>query len=87
MTSITKIEDKTDFRAPTVAKRLPRAVADAGAGVIIAVADIDGPPEAVFHALTSDEVERWWAMPGLYRIPSRAARSVSTDGNFFGERT
>jgi hypothetical protein len=48
MTSI-KIENKTDFRAPSVVKRLPRAVADAAAGIIIAVAD--GLPEAVFHAL------------------------------------
>ena len=67
MTAITNIESKTDFRAPSTAKRLPRAVADAGAGVIIAVADIDGPPEAVFRALTTDEIERWWAMPGVYR--------------------
>jgi hypothetical protein len=53
MTTITPSDTKIDFRAPSAAKRMPRAVADAGAGIITAIADIDGPPEAVFRALTS----------------------------------
>jgi uncharacterized protein YndB with AHSA1/START domain len=35
--------------------------------MILAVADIAGSPERVFHALTTNEVEQWWAMPGVYR--------------------
>ena len=55
-----------DFRAPSRAKRSPRAVADAINGIIIAVADLAGTPEQVFTALTTDEVERWWRMPETY---------------------
>lgn len=57
---------ETDFRAPTAAKKLPRAVADGVNGIIIAVADIAGTPEQVFHALTTNEVEKWWKYPGFY---------------------
>jgi len=64
MTTSTKMND---FRQPTASKKLPRAVADAGAGIIIAVADIDGPPERVFDALTTDEVVKWWKNAELYR--------------------
>ena len=35
--------------------------------MIIAVADVAGPPERVFRALTTSEVEQWWALPGVYR--------------------
>ena len=59
--------NKADFRAPTTSKRLPRAVADGRGGMIIAVADVAGSPERVFRALTTNEVEQWWAMPGVYR--------------------
>lgn len=57
----------TDFRLPTARKMLPRAVADGGGGTIIAVADVDWPPERVFQALTTNEVERWWGHPDYYR--------------------
>ncbi len=58
----------TDFRMPTASKwRAPRAVADGGGGTIIAVAEITGPPERVFRALTTDEVERWWGSADFYR--------------------
>jgi uncharacterized protein YndB with AHSA1/START domain len=47
----------TDFRMPTASKwRAPRAVADGGGGTIIAVAEVAGPPERVFRALTTNEV-------------------------------
>lgn len=65
----TKSKRKTDFRAPTVSKwREPRAVADGGGGTIIATADVAAPPERVFRALTTDEVERWWGHPDFYRM-------------------
>jgi uncharacterized protein YndB with AHSA1/START domain len=56
-----------DFRAPSEGKRLPRAVADAAGGIIIAVAEIGAPAESVLRALTTSEVEQWWKWPGLYR--------------------
>ena len=58
---------KPDFRLPSANKLQPRAVADGSGGTIIAVADISAPPERVFKALTTDEVERWWGAPGFYR--------------------
>jgi hypothetical protein len=57
MTSEAKM--KTDFRLPTSSKwGAPSAVADGGGGTIIATAEIALPPERVFRALTTDEVER-----------------------------
>jgi uncharacterized protein YndB with AHSA1/START domain len=57
---------KPDFRAPTRSKRTPRAVADGPGGMIIAVAEVAGPPERVFDALTTSEIEQWWRWPGQY---------------------
>src|SRR5260370_25251121 len=58
---------KTDFRMPTASKwHAPRAVADGGGGTIIATAEVDAPPERVFQALTTNEVERWWGHPDFY---------------------
>lgn len=57
---------KPDFRAPTAAKRAPKAVADGAAGMILAVAELAGTPEQIFHALTTDEIVRWWKFPGVY---------------------
>ena len=63
----TTVADKPDFRAASTAKRRPRAVADGPGGMIIALAEVAGSPEEVFRALTTKEIERWWAMPGMYR--------------------
>ncbi|MDR3458670.1 MAG: SRPBCC domain-containing protein [Verrucomicrobiae bacterium] len=61
-------EIKTDFRLPSYSKwRAPRAVVDSGAGVIIATVEVDAPPERIFRALTTTEVEQWWGHPGFYR--------------------
>ena len=57
-----------DFGLPTASKwAAPRAVADGGGGTIIATAEIAAPPERVFSALTSKEVEQWWGHPDFYR--------------------
>lgn len=57
-----------DFRLPTASKwTAPRAVVDAGAGLIIATAEIAAAPERVFRALTTDDIERWWGHPDFYR--------------------
>jgi uncharacterized protein YndB with AHSA1/START domain len=55
-----------DFRKGSTAKSPPRAVADAVGGTIIAIADIDAPPDLVYRALTTNEVERWWKHPDFY---------------------
>src|SRR5258708_35275440 len=58
----------TDFRTPTASKwSAPRAVVDAAAGTIIATAGVAAPPERVFRALTTNDVERWWGHPDFYR--------------------
>lgn len=63
-----KTEQQTsDFRIPTASKwSTPRAVVDAAAGVIIATAEVAAPPERVFRALSSNEVESWWGHPEFY---------------------
>ena len=64
----TESKTKTDCRMPNASKwRAPRAVADNGGGTIIATAEVPAPPERVFRALTTDEVERWWGHPDFYR--------------------
>jgi uncharacterized protein YndB with AHSA1/START domain len=35
---------------------------------ILAGVDVAAPPDRVFRALTTDENERWWGAPGVYRI-------------------
>jgi uncharacterized protein YndB with AHSA1/START domain/uncharacterized protein YciI len=51
------------------AKRSARAIADVSAGTVLAVVEIEVPPERVFRALTTpDEVKQWWGSPELYRI-------------------
>ncbi len=44
----------------------PRAVTDSD--TILATADVEAPPERVFRALTTDEVERWWGSADTYRV-------------------
>ena len=44
---------------------------------VLAVADIAGTPEQVFHAITSNEVEQWWKMPGVYRRKEWKADVIS----------
>jgi hypothetical protein len=55
----TDLKMKLDYRMPTASKwAAPRAVADSGGGIIIATAEMSAPPERVFCALTTDEIER-----------------------------
>jgi uncharacterized protein YndB with AHSA1/START domain len=63
-----------DFRLPTASNwTAPRAVADGGGGTIVATAELAAPPERIFHALTTDEVERWWGHPEYYCMKEWAA--------------
>ena len=77
--------EKLDFRAPSTSKRLPRAVADGVGGIILAVAEVGGPPESVFRALTTSEIEQWWRLPELYhqrgwKADLRVCGAWSVDG-------
>jgi len=38
--------------------------------IVLATVDVAAPPERVFRALTTDEVERWWGAPAIYTIES-----------------
>jgi len=63
----TKLKNADDLRFPTASKsRSPRAAVDTGRGTIIATAEMDAPPERVFRALTTKEVERCWGHPEFY---------------------
>jgi uncharacterized protein YndB with AHSA1/START domain len=46
-----------------------RAVADLTQGTILAVVEIDAPPERVFRALTDPkELVQWWGSPDTYQV-------------------
>ena len=50
-------------------KRSARAVADLSRGAILAVVEIEVPPERVFRALTDpDELVQWWGSPDTYQL-------------------
>ncbi len=50
-------------------KRAARAVADLSKGVVLAMVEIDVPPERVFRALTTpDELVQWWGSPDTYQL-------------------
>ncbi len=51
---------------PRSNRRAARAVAEGD--TILATVDVDMPPERVFRALTTDEVERWWGSADTYRM-------------------
>jgi uncharacterized protein YndB with AHSA1/START domain len=56
----------SDFRASEQSKRLPKAAVDGVAGLIIACAEVSGTPDQAFRALLTEDVEKWWAIPGVY---------------------
>ena len=64
----TQSKTKSDFRAATESKRAPKAAVDGVAGMILAFAEVSGTPDQAFRALTTDEVEKWWTIPGVYHL-------------------
>jgi uncharacterized protein YndB with AHSA1/START domain len=60
--------EERDFRSAAELKKAPKAVADGAAGMLLDLAEISGTPDQVFRALMTDEVERWWTIPGVYRL-------------------
>lgn len=66
--SATNSKTGDDFRAPTASKWVaPRAVADGTGGALIATAEVPAPPELVYQAFMTNEVERWWQHRDFYR--------------------
>jgi uncharacterized protein YndB with AHSA1/START domain len=57
-----------DFRSATGSKKAPKAVADGVAGMLLGFAEISATPEEVFQALMTNEVEKWWTIPGVYYL-------------------
>ncbi|HET9934609.1 MAG TPA: SRPBCC domain-containing protein [Polyangiaceae bacterium] len=57
----------------TARKNTARAIADLGAGTILATVDIAAPPERIFRALTTEEVTKWWGSDEMYRTTEFAA--------------
>lgn len=45
-----------------------RAVADLGAGMLLASIEIKASPERIFRAIASEDVARWWGGPNSYRV-------------------
>jgi uncharacterized protein YndB with AHSA1/START domain len=64
----TESKTKSDFRAATESKRAPKAAVDGVAGMILAFAEVAGTPDQAFRALTTNEVEKWWTIPGVYHL-------------------
>jgi uncharacterized protein YndB with AHSA1/START domain len=61
-------ETQADFRSATESKRAPKAVVDGVAGILLAFAEVFGSPDQVFRALTTNEVEKWWTISGVYHL-------------------
>jgi len=57
-----------ELRMAAAARKRPKAVADGAAGMLLAIAEVAAPPERAFAALMTGEVERWWKLPGVYRL-------------------
>jgi len=64
----TESKTQADFRSATESKRGPKAVADGVAGMLLALAEVSGTPDQVFRALMTNEIERWWRIPGVYHL-------------------
>ncbi len=64
----TQSQTKSDFRSATASKKPPKAAVDGVAGMVLAFAEVSGTPEQTFRALITSEVERWWTIPGVYRL-------------------
>jgi uncharacterized protein YndB with AHSA1/START domain len=67
-----KMYETTDLIAPIVLPcSAPHAEIDGGS--ILATVDVAAPPERVWCALTTDEVEQWWGSDDTYHVTQWAA--------------
>ena len=58
----------SDFRVATQSKRPPKAAVDGAAGMLLAFADVAGTPDRALRAVLTNEVEKWWKIPGVYHL-------------------
>ena len=65
---MTKQKNARDFRMAAAAMKRPKAVADTAAGALLASVEVAAPPKRTFAALMTNVVERWWKLPGVYRL-------------------
>lgn len=49
-------------------KKAPKAAVDSVAGMILGFAEVSGNPDQVLRALLTNEVEKWWTIPGVYHL-------------------
>jgi|CZKU01.1.fsa_nt_gi uncharacterized protein YndB with AHSA1/START domain len=66
MTNDNQAVAKRPVTAHVSSAPVARAVTDGD--IVLATVDVAAPPERVFRALTTDEMERWWGAPGVYTI-------------------
>ena len=59
---------KKDFRVATEKKKVPKSAVDATSGLVLVNAEVSGTQMQAFLALTTDEVEKWWKLPGVYYL-------------------
>jgi hypothetical protein len=45
---------------------VPKSAVDATAGLLLVNAEVSGTPMQAFLALTTNEAEKWWKLPGVY---------------------
>jgi uncharacterized protein YndB with AHSA1/START domain/uncharacterized protein YciI len=74
-------------------RKTSRAIADVGAGIVLARIEIAAPPERVFRAISTEELATWWGSDTEYRTtkhtvdlrPGGAYRSdgIGRDGTPF----
>jgi uncharacterized protein YndB with AHSA1/START domain len=64
----TEPKPQADFRSANQSKKTPKAVADGVAGMLLASAEVSGTPDQTFRALTTNEIERWWTIRGVYHL-------------------
>jgi uncharacterized protein YndB with AHSA1/START domain len=96
---MTKQTNARDFHMAAAAMKRPKAVADGAAGTLLASAEVAAPPERAFAALMTGEVERWWKLPGVFRLKdwrrtfvrkaagASASRSTTGGGSTNGARS
>ena len=59
---------RKDFRMATEKKRLPKSAVDVTSGLVLVNAEVSGTPMQVYLALTTNEVEKWWKLAGVYYL-------------------
>jgi uncharacterized protein YndB with AHSA1/START domain len=47
---------------------VPKSAVDATAGLLLVNAEVSGTPMQAFLALTTNEAEKWWKLPGVYYL-------------------